>query len=32
LHARIRNAVMSAKSQGEWYRDLGWLYGGTGLS
>ena len=31
-HARIRNAIMSAKSQEEWYRDLGWLYGGTGLS
>jgi 2-polyprenyl-6-methoxyphenol hydroxylase-like FAD-dependent oxidoreductase len=30
-HARIRNAIMSAKSQEEWYRDLGWLYGGTGL-
>jgi hypothetical protein len=22
---------MSAKSQGEWYGDLAWLYGGTGL-
>jgi 2-polyprenyl-6-methoxyphenol hydroxylase-like FAD-dependent oxidoreductase len=31
-HARIRNAVMSPKSQAEWHRDLGWLYGGTGLS
>ncbi len=31
-HARIRNAIMSAKSQDEWYGDLAWLYGGTGLS
>ena len=30
-HARLRNAIMSAKSQGEWYGDLAWLYGGTGL-
>jgi 2-polyprenyl-6-methoxyphenol hydroxylase-like FAD-dependent oxidoreductase len=30
-HARLRNAVMSAKSQEEWYGDLAWLYGGTGL-
>jgi 2-polyprenyl-6-methoxyphenol hydroxylase-like FAD-dependent oxidoreductase len=30
-HARLRNAIMSAKSQGEWYDDLAWLYGGTGL-
>jgi salicylate hydroxylase len=30
-HARLRNAIMSAKSQEEWYSDLGWLYGGTGL-
>jgi 2-polyprenyl-6-methoxyphenol hydroxylase-like FAD-dependent oxidoreductase len=30
-HARIRNAIMSAKSQDEWYGDLAWLYGGTGL-
>jgi 2-polyprenyl-6-methoxyphenol hydroxylase-like FAD-dependent oxidoreductase len=31
-HARIRNAIMSAKSQQEWCDDLAWLYGGTGLS
>jgi 3-hydroxybenzoate 6-monooxygenase len=31
-HARIRNAVMGAKSQEEWYGDLAWLYGGTGLN
>jgi 2-polyprenyl-6-methoxyphenol hydroxylase-like FAD-dependent oxidoreductase len=30
-HARIRNAIMSAKSQDEWHSDLAWLYGGTGL-
>jgi 2-polyprenyl-6-methoxyphenol hydroxylase-like FAD-dependent oxidoreductase len=31
-HARLRNAIMSAKSQGEWHDDLAWLYGGTGLT
>jgi salicylate hydroxylase len=31
-HARLRNAIMSAKSQEEWYGDLAWLYGGTGLT
>jgi 2-polyprenyl-6-methoxyphenol hydroxylase-like FAD-dependent oxidoreductase len=30
-HARLRNAIMSAKSQGEWHDDFAWLYGGTGL-
>src|ERR1700748_3742115 len=30
-HARLRNAIMGAKSQGEWHGDLAWLYGGTGL-
>ena len=30
-HARLRNAIMSAKSQEEWFGDLAWLYGGTGL-
>jgi 3-hydroxybenzoate 6-monooxygenase len=30
-HARIRNAIMSAKSSEDYYGDLGWLYGGTGL-
>jgi salicylate hydroxylase len=30
-HARIRNAIMGAKSQDEWHSDLAWLYGGTGL-
>ena len=31
-HARLRNAIMSAKSQEEWHDDLAWLYGGTGLN
>jgi salicylate hydroxylase len=31
-HARLRNAIMGAKSQEEWYGDIAWLYGGTGLS
>jgi len=31
-HARIRNAIMSAMSQEEWYGNLAWLYGGTGLT
>jgi 2-polyprenyl-6-methoxyphenol hydroxylase-like FAD-dependent oxidoreductase len=31
-HARLRNAIMSAKSSEDWYRDLAWLYGGTGLA
>jgi len=30
--ARVRNAVMSAKSPAQWYDDLDWLYGGNGLS
>jgi 2-polyprenyl-6-methoxyphenol hydroxylase-like FAD-dependent oxidoreductase len=30
-HARIRNAIMSAKSSEDYYADLAWLYGGTGL-
>ncbi len=30
-HARLRNAVMGAKSQDEWRDDIAWLYGGTGL-
>jgi salicylate hydroxylase len=31
-HARLRNAIMGAKSQEDWYGDIAWLYGGTGLS
>ena len=30
-HARLRNAIMGAKTSEEWYADLAWLYGGTGL-
>jgi len=30
-HAALRNAIMSAKSQDEWYGTLDWLYGGSGL-
>ena len=30
-HARLRNAIMSAKTSEDYYRDLAWLYGGTGL-
>jgi 2-polyprenyl-6-methoxyphenol hydroxylase-like FAD-dependent oxidoreductase len=30
-HARVRNAIMSAKSQQQWCDDIAWLYGGTGL-
>ena len=31
-HARIRNEIMSAKTSEDYYDDLAWLYGGTGLS
>jgi salicylate hydroxylase len=30
-HARLRNAIMSAKSSEDYYGHLAWLYGGTGL-
>ncbi len=30
-HAALRNSIMSAKSQAEWYAILDWLYGGSGL-
>ena len=30
-HARVRNAVMRAKTSAEYYEHLAWLYGGTGL-
>ena len=30
-HAALRNAIMSAKSQAEWYATLDWIYGGNGL-
>ena len=31
-HSRLRNAIMRAKSSEDYYRDLAWLYGGTGLA
>ena len=31
-HARLRNAIMSAKTSEDYYGDLAWLYGGTGLT
>ena len=31
-HARLRNAIMRAKSSEDYYCDLAWLYGGTGLA
>jgi salicylate hydroxylase len=31
-HARLRNAIMSAKTSEDYYRNLAWLYGGTGLA
>jgi salicylate hydroxylase len=30
-HAALRNAIMAAKSQDQWYDTLEWLYGGSGL-
>jgi salicylate hydroxylase len=30
-HARIRNAIMGAKTSEDYYGHLAWLYGGTGL-
>jgi 2-polyprenyl-6-methoxyphenol hydroxylase-like FAD-dependent oxidoreductase len=30
-HARIRNAIMRAKTSEDYYSDLAWLYGGSGL-
>ncbi|HYW63469.1 MAG TPA: 3-hydroxybenzoate 6-monooxygenase [Bradyrhizobium sp.] len=30
-HARLRNAIMAAKSSADYYDQLAWLYGGTGL-
>ncbi len=31
VHALLRNAIMKAKSDEQWYDTLGWLYGGNGL-
>lgn len=30
-HAQVRNAIMRAKTSEDYYADLAWLYGGTGL-
>jgi 3-hydroxybenzoate 6-monooxygenase len=30
-HAALRNAIMRNKTQDDWYEDLAWLYGSTGL-
>ena len=30
-HAALRNSIMSAKSDSDWYDSLAWLYGSTGL-
>lgn len=31
VHARLRNEIMAAKSQEQWYDALQWLYGANGL-
>jgi hypothetical protein len=31
-HALVRNAIMGAKTSEDYYNDLAWLYGGTGLA
>jgi 3-hydroxybenzoate 6-monooxygenase len=31
-HALVRNAIMQAKTSADYYDDLAWLYGGTGLT
>lgn len=31
-HAALRNALMRAKGQDDWYDSLEWIYGGTGLA
>ncbi|SLN11748.1 3-hydroxybenzoate 6-hydroxylase 1 [Falsiruegeria litorea R37] len=30
-HAELRNAIMRAKTPQDWYAEIEWLYGGTGL-
>jgi salicylate hydroxylase len=30
-HAALRNSIMAAKTDAEWYETLAWLYGDTGL-
>ena len=32
VHAQLRNAIMAAKSQEQWYDTLHWLYGSNGLA
>ena len=31
VHAALRNAIMSTKTSQDWYDELAWLYGGSGL-
>ena len=31
-HAALRNAIMRAKSTEDWYDEIEWIYGGSGLS
>lgn len=31
-HAQLRNSIMRAKSEEEWYEAVSWIYGGTALS
>ena len=31
VHALLRNQIMKSKSQDDWYNDIEWLYGRTGL-
>ncbi|HVL73559.1 MAG TPA: hypothetical protein VM434_16950 [Beijerinckiaceae bacterium] len=30
-HAQVRDSIMRAKTSEDYYEDLAWLYGGTGL-
>ena len=32
VHALLRNKIMKSKSQDEWYDNINWLYGATGLN
>ena len=31
-HAELRNAIMRAKTQDDWYNSIEWIYGGSGLA
>ena len=31
VHALLRNQIMKSKTQNDWYNDIEWLYGRTGL-